>query len=115
MAVAVEAGLAQVITVSFSSPCASRVTSIGVSLSFKEELGLLVGVEAKIELKEDAKTKVCKSRPMPFTLREKVEEAIRQQVADGKLEAVDQVFGQSPMWWWSLRRMEIFVLVQISR
>ena len=57
---------------------------------FKEELGLLVGMEAEIELKEDAKPKFCKSRPIPFALCEKVEEAIRQQVADGELEPVDQ-------------------------
>ena len=56
---------------------------------FKEELGLLLGMEADIELKEGAKPKFCKSRPVPFALREKVEEAIRQQVADGELEPVD--------------------------
>ena len=43
---------------------------------FKEELGLMVGMEAEIELKEGAKPKFCKSCPIPFALHEKVEEAI---------------------------------------
>ena len=63
---------------------------------FKEELGLLVGMEAEIELKEGAKTKFCKSRPIPFALREKVEEAIRHQVADGELEPVDHSMWAAP-------------------
>ena len=64
---------------------------------FKEELGLLVGMEADIELKEGAKPKFCKSRPIPFALREKVEEAIRQQVADGELEPVDHSMWAAPI------------------
>ena len=52
---------------------------------FKEELGLLVGMEAEFELKEGSKPNFCKSRPILFALREKVEEAIRNQVADGEL------------------------------
>ena len=63
---------------------------------FKEELGLLLGMEADIELKEGAKPKFCKSRPIPFALREKVEEAIRQQVADGKLDQWTTACGQPP-------------------
>ena len=64
---------------------------------FKEELGLLVGMEAEIELKEGAKPKFCKSRPIPFALREKVEEAIRQQVADEELEPVDHSMWAAPI------------------
>lgn len=42
---------------------------------FKEDVGLLVGLEPDTELKEGAKPKFCKSRPIPFALHEEVEEA----------------------------------------
>ena len=64
---------------------------------FKEELGLLLGMEADIELKEGANPKFCKSRPVPFALREKVEEAILQQIADGELEPVDHSLWAAPI------------------
>ena len=64
---------------------------------FKEELGLLLGLEADIELKEGAKPKFCKSRPVPIALREKVEEAILQQIADGELEPVDHSLWAAPI------------------
>lgn len=35
---------------------------------FKEELGLLMGLEAEIELKEGTSPKFCKSRPISFVL-----------------------------------------------
>ena len=54
-------------------------------------------MEAEIELKEGAKPKFCKSCPIPFALREKVEEAIRQQVADGELEPVDHSMWAAPI------------------
>ena len=54
-------------------------------------------MEADIKLKEGAKPKFCKSRPVPFALREKVEEAIRQQVADGELEPVDHSLWAAPI------------------
>ena len=57
---------------------------------FKEELGLLVGIEAEIELKEDTSSKFCKPRPIPFALRSQVEEELQKQVADGELQPVDQ-------------------------
>ena len=64
---------------------------------FKEELGLLQGIEAVIELKECSKPKFCKSRPIPFALREQVEEAIRKQVLDGELEPVDRSDWAAPI------------------
>ena len=64
---------------------------------FKEELGLLVGLEVEIELKEGAKPKFCKSHPIPFALCEKVEEAIRKQVADRELEPVDHSMWAAPI------------------
>ena len=53
-------------------------------------------MEADIELKEGAKPKF-KSRPVPFALREKVEETIRQQVTEGELEPVDHSLWAAPM------------------
>ena len=46
---------------------------------FRKELGLLQGIEAVIELKEGSKARFCKSRPIPFALREQVEQAIQKQ------------------------------------
>jgi len=57
---------------------------------FKEELGLLNGLEAEIELKEDSSPKFCKACPIPFTLHTQVEETLQQQIADGELQPVDQ-------------------------
>ena len=42
-----------------------------------------------MELKPGTTPKFCKSRPVPFALREQVEKAIQQQVADGELEPVE--------------------------
>ena len=64
---------------------------------FKEELGLLQGIEAVIDLKEGSKPRFCKSRPIPFALREQVEQAIHKQVADGELEPVDRSDWAAPI------------------
>jgi len=83
--------------------CCSLLQLQGVSLQqqfpsiFKQKLGFLVGMEAEIELKEGAKPKFCKSHQIPFTLREKVEEAIQQQVADGELDPVDHSVWAAPI------------------
>jgi len=58
------------------------------------EFGLLVGMEVEIELKKGAKPKFCKSCLIPF---EKVEEAIRQWVADGELEPVEHSSWAAPI------------------
>ena len=55
----------------------------------KEGLGLLKGIQADIELEASAQPKFCKSRPIPFALKEQVEQLIRQQVEDGELEPVE--------------------------
>ena len=63
---------------------------------FKEELGLLVG-KAVIELKEGTSSKFCKSRPIPIALHSQVEEELQKQVADGKLQPVDQSEWATPI------------------
>ena len=55
----------------------------------KEELELLKGIEAKMELKPGTTPRFCNSRPVPFALQEQVEQAIQQQAADGELEPVE--------------------------
>ena len=56
----------------------------------KNYVGLLIGLEAEIELKEGSSPKFYKPRPIPFTLRTQVEEELRKQVANGELQPVDQ-------------------------
>ena len=43
------------------------------------------------------KSQFCKSRPVPFPLREKVEEALWKQVEEGELEPVDRSEWASPI------------------
>ena len=63
----------------------------------KDGLGLLKGIKADVELEPEAKPKFCKSRSVPFALREQVEEAIRQQVEDGELEPVESSEWAAPI------------------
>ena len=55
----------------------------------KEGLGLLKGIKATVELEPGAQPKFCTSRPVPFALREQVEQSIHQQVEDGELEPIE--------------------------
>ena len=64
---------------------------------FKEELGMLKGIEAEIELQQRVSPKFCKSRPIPFSLRSQVEQTLQQQVADGELVPVDQSDWATPI------------------
>jgi len=64
---------------------------------FKEELGLLQGIEAEIEIKPGTRANFCKRRSVPFIHCEKVEAALHKQVADGELEAVDRSEWAAPV------------------
>ena len=64
---------------------------------FKEELGMLKGIEVEIELQQGVSPKFCKSRPIPFSLRSQVEQTLQQQVADGELVPVDQSDWPTPI------------------
>ena len=76
----------------------------------KEVLGKLKGIQAEVEVKEGAKPVFCKSRPVPFALREKVEEELWKQVEDGELEPVDTSEWAAP-----IRKMEGYGFVLTSR
>ena len=63
----------------------------------KEGLGLLRGIKAEVELKTGVDARFCRSRPVPFALRDQVGEAIQKQVEDGELERVDQSEWAAPI------------------
>ena len=64
---------------------------------FKEELGVLQGIEATIELKPTAMPRFCKNRPVPFALKEKVETLLKAQVDQGELRPVDKSEWATPI------------------
>ena len=57
---------------------------------FKRELGLLRDIEATVTVQQSAAPRFHKYRPVPFALKEKVEEALQSQVAEGELIPVEQ-------------------------
>ena len=63
----------------------------------KSGLGRLKGLKAEVKLKAGAKPQFCRSRPVPFALREKVEEALWKQVEEGELEQVDRSDWAAPI------------------
>jgi len=62
---------------------------------FKEDLELLQDIKAVI--KENSRPRFCKSHPIPFALREQVEETIHKQVLEGELEPVDRSDWAAPI------------------
>ena len=55
---------------------------------FKDELGTLQGVEAKIYVEEGARPRFEKARPVPFAIREKVEKELDRLLALGVIKPV---------------------------
>ena len=56
---------------------------------FKDELGILQGIEATISVDQHATPKFHRYRPVPFAVKEKVEKTLRSQVAEGELIPVE--------------------------
>ena len=56
---------------------------------FKDELGILKGIEATISVNPQAAPKFHRYRPVPFAVKEKVEKTLRAQVAEGELTPVE--------------------------
>ncbi len=55
---------------------------------FQEGLGTLIGYKAKIYVDPAAKPRFCRARPVPYALREKVEEELNRLVKEGIVEPV---------------------------
>ncbi|XP_046565949.1 uncharacterized protein K02A2.6-like [Haliotis rubra] len=56
---------------------------------FKNELGTLKNVKARIEVEEDTTPKYVKARPVPYSLRQKVDDEIDRLVKENILEPID--------------------------
>ena len=55
---------------------------------FRPELGLARNIDAKLYLEPDAIPRLCNARPVPYALREKVENELNRWQADGIIEPV---------------------------
>ena len=64
---------------------------------FREGLGTLKGFEAKILVDPSAPPKYCKSRSVPYFLREKLEKELDRLVSEGTLEQVQTSDWASPI------------------
>ena len=56
---------------------------------FKDELGTLRGVEAKLHVSKDATVRCFKARPVPYALREKVDAELDRLLEDGVIKLVE--------------------------
>ena len=56
---------------------------------FKSDLGVISDHEAKLQVSEDAVPKFCKSRPIPFAIKDAVEQELDRLEKDGIIEKVD--------------------------
>ena len=57
---------------------------------FKDELGILKGIEAVVIVQESASPRFHKPRPVQFALREKVEKQLDKQVKEGEIILIDK-------------------------
>ena len=70
---------------------------------FKEELGLLKDIQASVKVDETAPPRFHKPRPVPFALRNKVEEQLDKQVEEGNSSPLIKVSGQLLSLWFTKR------------
>ena len=68
---------------------AEFIESVKQSKVFEPGVGIVKGYEATLDLKVGSKPKFCKARPVPFSLKEKVSDALEKGEAEGILERVD--------------------------
>ena len=64
---------------------------------FGEDLGTLVGVEAKIVVDPQATPVFCKARSVPYAYREKVESELERLIREGILEPIQYANWASPI------------------
>jgi hypothetical protein len=55
---------------------------------FQEEIGTLKLTKAKLPLKEGYQPKFCKARPVPYTLKPRVDAELKRLESEGILEKV---------------------------
>lgn len=64
---------------------------------FDGQLGKVAGIKAKLELKEGAKPRYLKSRPVPQAIQDNIKEALEQLVADKVLRKIEYSEWASPI------------------
>ena len=64
---------------------------------FKDELGLLKGIQANVTVDEPASPRFHKPRPVPFALKEKIEQQLDKQVEEGELIPIDKSEWAAPI------------------
>ena len=85
----------QVTQVHYSSETTNLLTEF--TDVFKEELGLLKGIQASVTVNEMAPPRFHKPRPVPFALRNKVEEQLDKQVKEEELIPIDKSEWAAPI------------------
>ena len=58
------------------------------SVLFKDELGTMIGLKARLTVKPDAVPKACRARPAPYGLREAMEKDLARLERQGVIEKV---------------------------
>ena len=71
-----------------STECPLKDILKGHESLFRPELGLARNINAKLYLEPDAIPRFCNARPVPYALREKVENGLNRLQADGIIEHV---------------------------
>ena len=64
---------------------------------FTEDNGKVKGMKATLTLKENAKAKFCKARPVPYALKEKVEQELDRLEKEGIIQKVDHSDWATPI------------------
>ena len=64
---------------------------------FKDELGLVKGVSAKIQIKANAKPKFCKAQPILYALRDQVKKELDRLLQAGIIEPVQTAEWAAPI------------------
>ncbi|XP_048059455.1 uncharacterized protein K02A2.6-like [Megalobrama amblycephala] len=64
---------------------------------FRDELGTMKDITAKLDIKPDSKPKCCKARSVPYAIRSKVEKALEELVTSGVIVPVNSSDWATPI------------------
>ena len=81
---------------------------------FKEELGTISSSQAKLKVRDNAQPKFCKARPVPFAMKERIEEQLVRLESSGIWRKFITVSGRHRLWPYT-RRMGQCAYVAIAR